>query len=76
MVPPRMNAPADSGPAILTAVPGRTKIPAPIIVPMPMVNAEVSVRSFASSSSAISYPVPGVASGGCMMVRYWPGDGD
>ncbi len=56
MVPPRMNAPADSGPAIWTAVPGSTKMPAPIIVPMPMVNAEVSVRSFASSSSLIQQP--------------------
>jgi hypothetical protein len=49
--PPTTNDPTTTGPAAWAATPGNTKIPAPIIVPIPMVSADSSPRSFASSSS-------------------------
>jgi hypothetical protein len=54
ITPPRTNVSAASGPARATAVPGRTKIPAPIIVPIPIVSAASGPRSFASSSSPLT----------------------
>src|SRR6056297_845319 len=54
MTPPRTNATDAIEPALRMASPGRTKIPAPIIVPTPIVSAASGPRSFASSSSLIA----------------------
>jgi len=51
--PATTNARAAAGPASSAAVAGRTKMPAPIIVPAPMVNAARRPSSFDSSVSVL-----------------------
>jgi len=55
MTPPRTNEATASDPACSMASPGRTKMPAPIIVPTPMVSAASGPRSFARSSSLMGF---------------------
>jgi hypothetical protein len=59
IAPATTKASADAGPANAAAPPGNTKIPAPTIVPTPIINAafDPSVRSIWVSVSLVINPI-------------------